>query len=143
MTPERRSEGLAAAARVLRGELVEQAEGIAAGRHCQVVEPPAPGSVMVELESPVGSFCLTEVVVTTARVEVDGMAGWGCVLGFDEEGALAGAVLDARPDGAVETLAQRALDREQREREAAARAVATTGVGAPGPGAAREDERDG
>lgn len=143
MTPERRSEGLAAAARVLRGELVEQAEGIAAGRSCQVVEPPAPGSVMVELESPVGSFCLTEVVVTTARVEVDGVAGWGCVLGFDEEGALAGALLDATPGGDVDQLARRALDREEREREAAARAVASTEVGTPRPGGPRADACDG
>lgn len=138
MTPERRSEGLAAAARVLRGELVERAEGIAAGQPCRVVEAPAPGSVMVELESPVGSFCFTEVVVTTARVEVDGTPGWACVLGFDEEGALAGALLDAMPGTDVERLAQRALDREEREREAAARAVATTEVGAT-----RENGRDG
>lgn len=143
MTPERRSEGLAAAARSLRGELIEHAAGIAGGCRCRVVEPPTPGSVMVELESPVGSFCLTEVVVTTARVEVDGAGGWGCVLGFDEEGALAGALLDAAPGSDVQRLAQRALDREAREREAAACAVASTEVGTARPGRPRDEGRDG
>lgn len=143
MTPERRSEGLAAAARVLRGELVEQAEGLAARRRCRVVDAPAAGSVMIEMESPVGAFCLTEVVVTTAKVEVDGAAGWGCILGFDEEAALAGALLDAVPGTEVEDLAQRALDREEREREEAARAVATTEVGGPRPTDRGEGERDG
>lgn len=129
MTPETRAEGLAAAARVLREELVAGAERVAGQGAVDVVKAPAAGSVMLQLASPAGDFNLTEVAVTTAEVRVAGSAGWGCVLGWDEEGALAAALLDAVPREDVVRLAGRALAMERAEREREARAVATTKVG--------------
>lgn len=129
MTPERRAEGLAAAARVLRPEMEAMAEAVAAGRSVEVVRAPAAGSLMLQLASPVGDFNLTEVAVTTAEVRVDGTAGWACVLGWDEEGALAAALLDATPGRDVIALAEGALAIEAEQRDRLARAVATTRVG--------------
>lgn len=128
MTPQRRAEGLAAAARTLRGELVEAAEQVARTAAVDLVSVPAAASVMLELSSPVGDFCLTEVVVTTAEVRIAGRSGWGCVLGFDEEAALAGAILDATPAAGADRLAERALALEADHAAAEARAVATTRV---------------
>ena len=96
----------------------------------EVLEAPSAASVMVELQTPVGSFCFTEVVVTTARVEVAGREGWACVLGWDEEGALAAALLDAAPTPSVAQLVAGALSDEAADREAGARAFAATKVGA-------------
>jgi phosphonate C-P lyase system protein PhnG len=129
VTPERRSEGLAAAARALRPELLDAAELIVQGGQVEVTEPPKAGSVMVELASPVGDFCFTEVVVTTAGVRLAGRPGWACVLGYDEEAALAGAVLDAVQGQEVERLAERALAAEAQQSMEEARAVASTRVG--------------
>ena len=134
MTPERRAEGLAAAARTLRTELVKRAEALAGAEAVEVTRSPAPGSVMLELASPVGDFCFTEVVVTTAEVRVDGRAGWSCVLGYDEEAALAAAILDASAGPDVEDLAGRALDAEARRASEEARAVASTRVDESPPG---------
>jgi alpha-D-ribose 1-methylphosphonate 5-triphosphate synthase subunit PhnG len=92
------SEGLAAAARVRRDELIALADDIARRHDVDVIEVPAPASMMLELESNVGSFCLTEVVVTTARVRIERNFGWGAVLGWDAEGALASALCDATSD---------------------------------------------
>lgn len=130
MTPERRAEGLAAAARTFRSELVERAELVAGAEAVEVTRSPAPGSVMLELASPVGRFCFTEVVVTSAEVRVQGRAGWSCVLGYDDEAALAAAILDASPGPEVEALAGRALDVEARQASEEARAVASTRVDA-------------
>jgi alpha-D-ribose 1-methylphosphonate 5-triphosphate synthase subunit PhnG len=130
VTPERRAEGLAAAARTLRAELLEHAETQARARAVDVLRSPAPGSVMLELDSPVGRFCFTEVVVTSAEVRVEDREGWGCVLGYDEEGALAAAILDASAGADVERLAGRALDAESRQADEEARAVGQTRVDA-------------
>ena len=130
MTPERRAEGLAAAARTLRPELLDRAEELARAGAIAVTGSPAPGSVMLELASPVGQFCFTEVVVTTAEVSVDGRRGWACVLGFDEAAALAAAILDASAGRDVERLAGRALEAEARRSAEEARAVAETRVDA-------------
>ncbi len=112
-----------------RERLLDLAELVAA-RGAQVVEPPRAATVMIRLRGPVGTFCLTEAVVTTAEALVDGHLGWGCVLGWDEEGALACALLAAgRPDGAPE-LAQAALADEEAERRRRLEAVAATRVGA-------------
>jgi alpha-D-ribose 1-methylphosphonate 5-triphosphate synthase subunit PhnG len=59
--------------------------------------------VLLEVADPVGggSFYLGEVLVTTALVEVDGVAGGAVVVGNDPERARAAALLDAalrRPD---------------------------------------------
>jgi alpha-D-ribose 1-methylphosphonate 5-triphosphate synthase subunit PhnG len=131
---ENLSEGLAAAARVRRQELLDLAERVATTRRVVVTSAPAAGSVLVDLDSPVGAFCFTEVVVTTGRVEVEDCAGWGCALGWDPEGALAGALLDADPSAAAFSLARRALADEESERLRRRRAVATTRVGGPAPG---------
>lgn len=122
-------EGLAAAARVLRSEMVAIAERIAGSGAVDVVAAPAAGSIMLQLTSPVGDFNLTEVAITTAEVRVAGSSGWGCVMGWDEEGALAAAMLDATPGTDVITLAERALAIEAEERDRQARSVAATRVG--------------
>ncbi len=128
MTKGTLSEGLAAAARVRRSELVALADDIAQRSDVDVVEVPTPGSVMVELDSSVGSFCFTEVVVTTARVRVAQSDGWGAVLGWDAEGALASALCDALADERVARLAEQALRDEDDARRERMRAVAATSV---------------
>ena len=128
MTSGRRSEGLAAAARVRREELLAIAEQLAASATIAVLDAPAAGTTLLELASRVGTFCFTEVVVTTARVRADGSEGWGCVLGWDAEGALAAALCDARAGDHVCNLAQGALDDETAAQTERMRAVATTRV---------------
>lgn len=128
MTPGGLSEGLAAAARVRRDELVALAEDVAAGAAVEIVDPPAAGTVMLELDSSVGAFCFTEVVVTTARVRCDGADGWGCVLGWDAEAALASALCHARGGERSRGLAQSALDDEAGIRRERSRAIAATKV---------------
>lgn len=124
----RLSEGLAAAARVRRAELIALADDVAEHAPVEVLDAPAAGSIMLELESSVGSFCFAEVVVTTARVRVDDRNGWGCVLGWDAEGALASALCDAVADERAARVARSALEDEARAREARLRAVAGTKV---------------
>jgi alpha-D-ribose 1-methylphosphonate 5-triphosphate synthase subunit PhnG len=128
LTPERRAEGLAAAARVRRDDLLDLAEQVAAGGGVTVLEPPRPASVMVELDGPAGVFCFTEVVVTTARVQVEGAGGWGCALGWDAEGALAAALADAAGGGCAVELAEWALEDETAARLELALGVAATRV---------------
>ena len=123
-----RSEGLAAAARVRRSELLELAESIAAAGGVAVIEPPAAGSTMLELTTRIGTFCFTEVVVTTARVHSRDGDGWGCVLGWDAEAALAAALCDARRDERVAVLANLALADEAAARTERRRAIGATKV---------------
>jgi alpha-D-ribose 1-methylphosphonate 5-triphosphate synthase subunit PhnG len=128
VTSARLSEGLAAAARVRRDDLLDRAEQIASDHRVFVLDAPRPASTMVELETPVGAFCFTEVVVTTARVRVDGAEGWGCALGWDEEGALAAALVDAAGDREAQELAAQALADEAAARLETARLVAASRV---------------
>jgi alpha-D-ribose 1-methylphosphonate 5-triphosphate synthase subunit PhnG len=128
VTPEERSAGLAAAARTQREELLALAGRALAGAEVELLAPPEPGTIMLELEGRAGTFCFTEVAITTARVRLDGAEGWGCVMGFDGEAAVASAVLDARPGDAVVRLARAALQAEAEAREARARGVARTRV---------------
>jgi hypothetical protein len=123
-------EGLAAAARVRRERLLDLAETVAAAG-AEVAEAPAAATVMVRLRGPVGEFCLTEVVVTTATAVVAGRRAWACVLGWDEEGALACALLAAAGSREAGALAAEALRAEAAEREARLQAVASTRVGEP------------
>ncbi len=128
MTAEERSAGLAAAARVRRDGLLALADRELASADAEIVAAPAPGSVMVELENAAGAFCFTEVVVTTASVRLDGAPGWGCVLGFDREAALAAALLDAHPSGELEELLRVALQVERQAEAREAQALAGTRV---------------
>lgn len=129
MTDEERSAGLAAAARVRRDALIDLAEQIATiDGAIEVIDAPAPGAIVVEVETRAGAFCFTEVVVTTATVALGESVGWGCVMGYDREGALAGALLDAARDVRVEALAEAALADENSARAAFERALAGTRV---------------
>ncbi len=128
MTPEERSAALAAAARTQREALIGLADALLFTIPAQVVSAPAAGSLMVELENAAGAFCFTEVVVTTAEVSLDGSNGWGCVLGFDREAALAAAILDARPDARLDDFLATALASEAAAREREASALVRTRV---------------
>ncbi len=129
MTDEERSAGLAAAARVRRAALIALADEIGAGNAAiEVIDAPAPGSIVVEVDSRAGPFCFTEVVVTTATVALGESLGWACVMGYDREGALAGALLDALRDERVEALALAALADESAAQAAFERALAETRV---------------
>jgi hypothetical protein len=123
-------EGLTAAARVRRERLLDLAEEVAAAG-AEVVEPPRAGTVMIRLEGPVGTFCLTEAVVTTATAAVSGHSAWACVMGWDEEGALACALLAAAGVEEAMQLAEEALAAEAAERQERLLAVAATRVGQP------------
>ncbi|HTV73977.1 MAG TPA: phosphonate C-P lyase system protein PhnG [Candidatus Acidoferrales bacterium] len=128
MTAPERSAGLAAAARLWRDDLIALGERVLDAASVEVTAMPAPGSVMMELAGEIGSFCFTEVVVTTASVCVDGASGWGCVMGYDREAALAAAVLDARATDEVESFAKAALAAEEEERMRLSRALAGTRI---------------
>ena len=128
MTRGQFSEGLAAAARVRRNELLALADDLALQNDVSVIDAPAPGSVMLELDSSVGAFCFTEVVVTTARVRVERAEGWGAVMGWDAEGALASALCDAAGGERASALARQALADESHQRIERMRAVAATKV---------------
>lgn len=125
---EWRAEGLAAAARCRRDQLLALAEPLSAAGAVDVVSPAAAQSVMVEVDTAVGECCLAEVVVTTASVVVSGSAGWACLLGWDEHGALAAALCDALASPAVEALAEEALAVEAADRRTTEAAVARTRV---------------
>lgn len=128
MTAEERVEGLAAAARCRRPQLLALGARIAADTEVRVLEHPAPRSVMLELDGPVGAFCLGEAVVTTARAVVDGAEGFACVMGFDGQAALAAALADARADASADTLAADATRQERDARAAEDHDVAATRV---------------
>jgi phosphonate C-P lyase system protein PhnG len=63
----------------------------------RVLKPPVPGMVMVRHSDPLENtlFLLGEAFVTECEVEVEGLLGYGCVLGSGEERALCGALVDA------------------------------------------------
>lgn len=128
MSEERRAAGLAAAARVCRDELLALGERIAAEHQVELLEPPAPGTVMLELETGLGEFCLGEAAVTTCLVRADGTEGWGAVIGLDHAGAVAAALADARGGAEGEVLGETALDREATERELRDRRIGATRV---------------
>ncbi|HEX6488241.1 MAG TPA: phosphonate C-P lyase system protein PhnG [Candidatus Dormibacteraeota bacterium] len=129
MSATMRREGYAAAARVRREQLLDLAEDVAAREEVALIHAPAAATVMLEVEGPVGAFCLTEVVITTVSVDVAGRAGWAAVLGYDEEGALAAAILDSTPSAPAEALAGEALAAEAAARAEQAALVGATKVG--------------
>ena len=63
----------------------------------RILKAPSPGMVMVRHSDPLENtlFLLGETFVTECEVEVDGLLGYGCVLGSGEERALCGALVDA------------------------------------------------
>ncbi len=126
LSAERRAEGLAAAARTDRAALLALAEPIAARSDVAVDVAPEPRTVMTVLDTPIGQQCLTEVVVTTAVVTVAGTPGWGCVLGWDAEAALAAALADAAGQAGADRLAEAALRAEEAERAVRIGQVRTT-----------------
>jgi alpha-D-ribose 1-methylphosphonate 5-triphosphate synthase subunit PhnG len=124
MSPEELVTGLAAAARVRRERLLSLAGAVTAENDVRVDQSPRPSSVMLELDSPVGDFSLGEVVVTTAGVTLGTAQGWACVMGYDDEGALAAALCAAAGGDRARLLARDARAEEaaaaRREEEAAA-----------------------
>lgn len=124
---DRVAEGLAAAARVDRTRLLADAEAVL-GAHddVEVVEVPEPRTVMGRFASDRGTQCVTEVVVTTARVRLGTLTTWAVVLGWDEDGALAAALVLAADPFIAADLAERALRLEADQRRARDVAVAAT-----------------
>lgn len=63
----------------------------------KLVKAPAPGMVMVRHVDPLERtpYLLGEAYATECEVEVDGILGYGCCLGNEEERALCGALVDA------------------------------------------------
>ena len=129
MNADERCSGLAAAARCRRSQLLKLAETVAEREPIRLVDPPEAQTVMLEIQSPIGEFCAVEVVVTTARIDLGQRSGWGCVLGWDAEGAVACALLDASGGPEVEAVAAASLAVEADAREERSRALATTHVG--------------
>ncbi len=81
-----------------RAEAVREiAQAIVDRLPVRMLKPPSAGMVMVRQIDPLENipFLLGEAYVTECEVEVDGSAGYGCVLGSDEERALCSALLDA------------------------------------------------
>jgi hypothetical protein len=113
LSVERRCAGLAAAAVHCRGRLLKLAEPIAAGSDVVLDQAPEPRTVLTVLETSIGRHCLSDVVVTTAAVTVAGRRGWGCVLGWDAEAAVASALLAASDSAQVDALTAEGLAREQ------------------------------
>lgn len=129
MSRQRLAEGLAAAARVQRAQLLDLGERIAGdGAAVGMQQAPVAGSAMIEIESVIGASCLGEVVVTTCSVTVGAATGWGCVLGWDRSGALAAALADAAGGAEAELLGRRALALEAIARRAEDRRLAATRV---------------
>jgi alpha-D-ribose 1-methylphosphonate 5-triphosphate synthase subunit PhnG len=129
MNADERSTGLAAAARCRRRQLLSLAESMAGRERIRLLDPPEAQTVMLEIQSPVGEFCAVEVVVTTARIALGEHSGWGCVLGWDAEGAVACALLDAVGGPDVDAMAAASLATEATSRRERSQALATTYVG--------------
>lgn len=119
-------EGLAAAARVLREDLLALAAAVLDRCDPSVIEPPEPRTVMNHFAADRGQQCLGEVVVTTARVAESGRSSWSIVLGWDEEGALAAAIVGLGDPSLVRELGTRALRIEDEQRQETAQMVAAT-----------------
>ncbi|MHA6625427.1 phosphonate C-P lyase system protein PhnG [Pseudonocardia sichuanensis] len=130
---ERRAELLAVAT---RDDLVALADRITADAACRVERGPEVGMVVLEVREPVAGerFHLTEVLVTEARVSVDGAPGWAMRTGDDRLAALAAAVCDAAAEAGhalapeVERLCAETADRQAAETAAELARVAPTAV---------------
>lgn len=120
-------EGLAAAARVVRGRLLELAEEVLSpGHSVEVLEAPEPSTVMGRFAAGRGEQCVSEIVVTTARVRAGTAQAWAVVLGWDEEAALAAAIVAATNPEAAQDLSGIALREEAEQRREKSSAVVAT-----------------
>ncbi len=112
------------------------AEAIANALPVRVLKPPVPGMVMVRHVDPLENtlFLLGEAFVTECEVEVDGLLGYGCVLGRGDERALCAALVDAVIGGAhafaaeVLPLLEAEQARIETGRDLESRAAASTRV---------------
>ncbi len=112
------------------------AEAILNRSTVKILKPPSPGMVMVRHTDPLENtlFLLGEAYVTECEVDVDGLLGYGCVLGSGEERALCGALVDAVVGGGhalgrdIEPLLRPSSGRIEERWEAESRAVASTRV---------------
>jgi alpha-D-ribose 1-methylphosphonate 5-triphosphate synthase subunit PhnG len=77
--------------------LKEAASIVAEKLAVKVLSDPDGGMVMVRHIDPLENtpFHLGEAYVTECKVEVDGLLGYGCVLGYEQDRALYAAILDA------------------------------------------------
>ena len=136
MTPlvaEARAELLAHAA---PPDLVALADRITASAEVRVETQPEVGMVVLEVREPVAGerFHLTEVLVTEARVTVDGAPGWSMRTGDDRLAALAAAVCDGAAEAGhalasdVERLCGDTAERRAAEDAAEQARVAPTAV---------------
>jgi alpha-D-ribose 1-methylphosphonate 5-triphosphate synthase subunit PhnG len=130
---EERAELLAHAA---PPDLVALADRITAGADVRVDAQPQVGMVVLEVREPVAQerFHLTEVLVTEARVTVDGAPGWAMRTGDDRLAALAAAVCDGAAEaghaltGEVHALCSATAARRAAEDAAEQARVAPTAV---------------
>ncbi len=78
-------------------ELARICQAVVASSQVRVVRPPRPAMVMVRHVDPLERtpFHMGEACVSECEVEVDGIPGYGCCLGREEERALAAAIIDA------------------------------------------------
>lgn len=129
MTVEVRAEGLAAAARTHRSELLALAQPIADRSDTSIQQPGKAATVMAAIRTPIGEHCLAEVIVTSAEVTVGHEPGWACVMGWDPEAALAAALLDAGAPTVADDLARQALRAERAMQRERRRDVEATWVG--------------
>src|SRR5208337_4418817 len=114
----------------------EIAELIASRLPVNVLKSPSPGMVMVQHVEPVENivFLLGETFVTECEVEVDGLLGYGCVLGSGRERALCGAMVDAIMGGRhlfereIEPLLEAERQKIEARGDVESRAVASTRV---------------
>jgi alpha-D-ribose 1-methylphosphonate 5-triphosphate synthase subunit PhnG len=134
LSVEHRAELLAHAA---QADLVALADRITADAQVQVETRPEVGMVVLEVREPVAGerFHLTEVLVTEARVSVDGAPGWSMRTGDDRLAALAAAVCDGAAEAGhalagdvhrlcAATMAHRAADDAAEQARVAPTAVA-------------------
>jgi alpha-D-ribose 1-methylphosphonate 5-triphosphate synthase subunit PhnG len=118
-------------------DLVALADRITAASDVRVEAQPQVGMVVLEVREPVAEerFHLTEVLVTEARVSVDGAPGWAMRTGDDRLAALAAAVCDGAAEAGhaltgevhalcAATAARRAADDAAEQARVAPTAVA-------------------
>lgn len=79
------------------GLLLEVADRVVANADLEVVRGPEVGTVATQVREPIAAtrFLLTDLLVTSCEVRVDGTPGWAMRMGADPAAALAQAVCEA------------------------------------------------